>query len=528
MARFGILGDLVGQRVDFPSIKLPDVLVSEESRSVMYFRGAMRRLPGRMAAMAGAQTLDGFPILRYHYHESVAGLEYVFGFTKAHAYLWNEGTSAWDLMFTCASNCLRWSTEDFGEYVVATNNLDKVQYWKDSTPATPFAPLGGVNGICYDTAHYLTKAEYVICHWSYLHLFSTQEDGTDFLNLDRWCSAGDITDWDETHAGGGDANYRELGPNDHITGVGIYDVQGANQLICFTQHSVNAAWLVTDELVYETHEILAQTGCISADSIVQTPDGQLWYMSTDDVGVKQIRRVYDPTPLSYDVQSALDLMHPTLCDYVTGSYIGQFQQIWWSIPSGGASTGNDLVLIYSLQTQTWQSSGPMDIAAFGYWTNQTAIHIDDITTLIDDMSGTIDSYAPVAGVPVLLVSDYDGYTWSISTGTTDKGAAYDGTLVLALNFTPELINRFKRVHGAWFLFLSHAGTAHTAVVSLKSGDSAQYVNKGTVSLDGDGQMVRRWIRFDSHLRYGHLKIIGANPFEFVGCIMDYDFTGERL
>lgn len=523
MSRYGVLSELVGQRSGVPHIRLPDAFVSEESRNMHYWRGAARTTPERIAALSSVAAPDGNPIIRYHYHISTAGLEYAFAFTRAHAYVWSEGTTSFTLMFTCSSNCTRWSTADFGQYVVATNNLDLVQYWDDTTPAVAFAPLGSASGICYDTVHYLTRAEYVIAHYHYLHLLSTTEDGTTYRNIDRWCSAGDLSDWDETHVAGGDANFRELGPNDRITGAGIYDVSGANHLIVFTQHTVNDSWLVTDDIVYEGHDILSQTGCASADSIVQAPDGQLYYMSIDSADVKQIRRVADPNPLSEDIQSTLDLMHPTYCSNVCATYVGQFGEIWWSIPSTGASTTNDKTLVLSLKTMTWQPDLDFGVAAFGYYTKQTAVYIDDMTDLIDSLTEPIDSYAPAAGQPTFLLADYSGYSWSVSSTTRTQG----GTLVVALNFNPSELGQYKRVHGATFLFISRPGTSDTATISLRNADAAAYVNKGTVNLANSGRIVERYIRFDARLRTGHIKVTGSNPFEFLGAIFDYDLSGVR-
>jgi hypothetical protein len=518
-----MLGELVGQRSGVPFSRLPDVLVGEESRNVHYWRGAARTTPERIAALSGVATPDGNPVLRYHYHKSVGGLEYLFAFTRAHAYLWSEGTASYALMFTCTSNCSRWSTADSGQYVVATNNLDLVQYWDDATPAVGFAPLGGASGICYDTVHYLTRAEYVIAHYRYLHLLSTVEDGTEWRNLDRWCSAGDITDWDETHSSGGDANTNVLGDNDHITGAGIYDVQGANQVIIFTENSQYASWLVTDDVVYECHSIQSLIGCVSDDSIIQGPDGQLYYMSTDSDGLKQIRRVYDPNPLSADIQSTLDLMHPSYCNRVCGAYVGQFGELWWSIPSTGASTANDLTIVLNLQTMTWQPNIEFGVSAFGYYTQQTAVRIDDMTEIIDTLSGPIDSYAPAAGKPTFLMGDDSGLSRTISASSRTQG----GTLVMALNGRPEEVNRFKRYHGAWLIFVSRPGTLDTVTCSIRAGDQAAYVNKGTVNLAVAGQEVRGYLRFDSRLRNGHVKLTASNPFDFLGVIMDYGLCGER-
>jgi hypothetical protein len=523
--QWGILNNLIGVRHRVPHIKLPDALVSEESAAFHFWRDAMRRVSGRGTALGGIQTPDANPIMHYHYHRSEAGLEYLFGFTKANAYLWNEALQQWDLFFTCVSDCTTWSTETFGTYVVATNNLDLVQYWSDTTPAVVFAPIGGVDGILYNATDYLTKAAVVKKHWNYLHLMNVEKNGVRYSNYDQWCDAGDATSWREDHPTGGDANYRALGPNDTIIGAGIYNVQGANQLIVFTDNTVNAAWLVEDDLVYEAHDLLTSTGVSSADSIVQTPDGNLYYLSGNKQGIREIRKVYDVTSLSYDIQPTLNMIPANLASGASAAYVAEYQEIWWAIPSTSASTGNDLVLIYNLGAGAWQPNLPISIVAFGFYRQQSAVYIDSISTLIDDLTGTIDSMSPSLGEPQLLCSD-DGYTWHVVSDAHDKGADLSGQLVLAITFGAT-INEYKRIHGAWFYFESSAGTSFTATISLRAGDGAQYTNLGTVSIAGDGRLVRQWLLMDEEIRDGHLKIAVSNPCDFLGVVFDYDPRGSN-
>ena len=528
MAEFGILNDVLGVRSGVPHTKLPQALASGESSWVYYWRNAMRMLPGRGEALSGTVAPDGNPIIRYHHHESSAGLEYLFAYTKAHVYQWDNGNTEWDLMFTCASACTQWSSESFGQYIVSTNNIDKVQSWDDTAPTTAFANLGSANGIEYSTGVYLTKAEYVIKHWNFLHLLSTTENGVGYKYFDRWCSAGDITDWDED--GAGDANYRQLGLNDKIRGAGIYDSQGANHLIIFTDKSINAAWLNEEDTVYTAQTILSMVGCVSADSIVNTPDGQLYYLSVDETSATvEVRKVYDPNPVSYDIQPTLDLMHPTLRRYACGTYIGALRQVWWSIPGAPDSTANDKVMIYNLQTGTWNATSPMDIQAFGFYTQQSTTFINDITENINDMLNMINTYGSVAGSPITLCSDADGYTWSAATSTQDKGVDYNSSLVLATDLGDGgLLNRNKRLHGVYLFYESRPGTTHTATASIREGHKSGYTNMGSVSLAGDGKTVRGWIPHDTAFRDCHLKLASSNNSAFLGAIFKFTLTGERL
>lgn len=76
------------------------------------------------------QTPDANPILHYHrFVKRSTGAEYRLAFTKAHIYHWNPTTKAYDLKFTCASDCKNWEMVNYNDNVIATNNVDKVLVW---------------------------------------------------------------------------------------------------------------------------------------------------------------------------------------------------------------------------------------------------------------------------------------------------------------------------------------------------------------------------------------------------------------
>lgn len=525
--KFGLLNNFLAQKAGVPHVKLPIGVMTDESDWVYFWRDAVRRMPGRLAALGAVQTPDANPILAYLTHTSVAGVVYLFAGTAEHLYLWDQSNTEWDLMFTCGSACTHWSLEDFDNYVVATNNVDKVQYWDDTDPGTAFANLGGASGIDYGDGTYLTRAKYVKRHWNYLHLLSTYEDGTEYPENDRWCSAGDITDFDAT--GSGDANYRQLAAGDRIRGAAIYDVGGANQLVLFTQRSVNVAWLVTADEVYESQDILGH-GAIGPNAIVETPDGNVYYLAVGADGRRDIRRIGVTEPLSYDIYPALDNMHPTLDAYACGTYVGRLRQIWWSVPSTGDATANDRTFVLSTETHLWQPDLPFGVSAFGHHVRQDAVYIDDVTELIDTVQDIIDSCAPISGDPLFLVADYSGYTYIGAADSQDAGSDYTASLVVSTDFTPGGggWDSYKRLHGARLYFLSHAGTDDEVTLSLREGDAATWTNLGTVALDGEGKTVECFLRFDRRLKVGHFKLTASNAFEFLGIIFKLDYTGERL
>lgn len=525
--KFGILSDILGERDDIPNIKLPGGYACKDSEWVFFQDGVMRRIRGRDRQFQDAsgnsvRTPDTYPILRYHYHVTSGGTEYCLAFTKAHVYRWEGGSKVWDLLWTCGGDCTRWSTADFGKWVVATNNVDKVIYWDDSTPTIDFIVLGVTDtGIDCGDGVWLTKAEYVIECESYLWLMATTESGTTRPNRRRSCSRGDLTDWDSSATKVGDAIYNDLAANARIKGCGIYTAGAATRLITFTQKLANAMWLTDTVLVWAGETILQGVGCAAPDSIVNDGDGNLYYLATDHT----IRQLGSEKPITEGMAATVRNLHPQLLHYAQGVSVPDLGQLWWAVPKGPTSTGNDLVLMYDCQTKTWHSA-PMAICAFGYWTGQVTYTIDTIPfATIDGITWpSIDWAGQVSEFPFVIASDYSGYGQTCLGSELDNGSAYTGRLVLYTDLAESrAVTEFKRVHGFWAIFAPGHGEV---TIKMWGDNGVTWATVGTVTLDTDKPIVEEWLPCDFRFRHTYFKVEGANPFDFIGVIFDFDWDGD--
>lgn len=521
--KFGIVSDILGQRDDVPSIKLPQAYASGASEWMHYLHGAMRRLPGRRPEFLdgdGDPVLmpDSNPVLRWHYHVSSGGTEYIHAFTKAHVYRWDGGAKAWDPLWTCSGNCLRWSTASFGPYLVATNNVDKVLCWDDATPATDYVPVGSAEtGIDCGDGVYVTKAEYVIECEGYLFLMSTTESGTTRRYRRRWCSWGDLSDWDSSSSRTGDAGWNDLEHNRRIMGCGVV-TGAATRLVTFAQNLVNIMWLTESDLVWESETIAHKVGCVAPDSVVNDSAGNLYYLATD-----QTIRVVGGGSVSKDMDRTFRNLQPALRPYVQAAYVSAFDQLWWAVPTRPDSTGNDLVLIYNVGAGTWHQA-PMDVCAFGGWTGQVNYTIDTIPfPTIDGIEWPfIDWAGQTQSYPFLIASDYAGGGYRCVDSPTDKGLPYAGRLVLATDLANrQALTEFKRVHGMWLFFEGGVGDV---TVSIKEDDGENYRVMGTVTLPArEGQV---WLPCDARFRHAQIKLEGQESFDFIGLVADYDWDGD--
>ncbi len=463
-------------------------------------------------------TPDGRPVLRWHYHVSDSGTEHLHAFTGAHVYRWSGSARQWKTLWTCSAECVRWSTATVGPYIVATNDVDKVLYWDDGSPGTAYAPLGDPdNGIDCGDDVWLTRAEYVIECEGYVFLMATTENGKKRAYRRRWCSWGDLDDWDSSSLREGDAGWNDLERNRRIMGCGI-STAGGTRLVTFTQNLVNVMWLTESDLVWESETLSQNVGCAAPDTIVNDSDGNLYYLGTD-----LTIRVLGGGSISKDQDRTIRNLNTQLLPYAQAAYVSAFNELWWAVPWQPDSTGNDLVLIYNVGAGTWHKA-PMDICAFGGWTGQTTYTIDTIPfPTIDgiewpfiDWAGQTETY------PFLIASDYAGYGYRCVDSPTDKGTAHTGRLVLATDLANrQAATEFKRVHGMWLFFEGGVGNV---AVSVQEDDTESYSLMGAVTVPArEGQV---WLPCDTRFRHAKIKLEGSESFDFIGLVADYDWDGD--
>ena len=360
--QFALVSDVYGVAENVPKLKLSSAF-SPDSSGIFLQYGLVRTMPGGNPTFldgdeAKVQTPDGNPIIHFHTHTSAAGTEYVFVYTKAHVYLWDDVDGEYDTMHTCASDCTIWSTASFNGHLISTNNVDKVQDWDETTPATVFAPLDSASGIDYGGGNYITKAKYVAVCENYLWLFGTTEGGTSYPRRGRWSSYGDYTDFDET--GSGDTGSKDFHEgSDVIKGAGKYTYGGADMLVVFKEKSTYLVWLVEIDDVWNITRAEGEVGLLATHGLVNDKDGHLYYIASDYT----IRKLHHGA-ISQAIDKTVKNISATYQDYIEATYIDQYNQLWFSIPSQAGSTGNDKTIAYNLEYGIWHPY-PFSMRAFG-------------------------------------------------------------------------------------------------------------------------------------------------------------------
>jgi len=531
--KYGILSDFMGDREDVPNIKMSSAFMPSSS-GVFLQRGLLRSMPGANtgafvdAVPTKVQTTDGNPIIRIWRHVSAAEIEYEFVFTKAHIYKWDETTKLYSTFWTCTGDCTLWDTVSIDGKIIATNGVDFVLVWDETTPGTIFVPLGSAAGIDLDGAgtNLLQKARYCATCEGYLILGATTENGELHARRERWSDYNDVSSFNVN--GEGDTYFKDFPVgSDVLKGFGNYSYGGTNYLVVFKGESIYAQWLVESLDVWNIDRLAGNVGLLATHSVCNDKEGNLYYFASDYT-VRKFRGGI----ISMGKDVTIRGLNVTYQDHIESAFIDSYNQIWWSIPSSLSSTGNDKVIALNLDYNIWHEY-PWSIRAFGDWTRQESYTIDGLDALSTTIDGLdaelpfIDYVSNIAGFPLDICSDYSGYTYILHTSETEKGSSVTREFVISSDMENGLaLGYFKRI-GKIYVYI--AGRSSEGVISLftKKDNEADWQSLGDISLESANKFTI--VELSPDIRARHFLIKGTSTvlFDFIGILFDYEADSDR-
>ena len=486
-------------------------------------------------AAAGATLGNVFvgatPVIEYHRHiRQGTGTEHLLLGTKYHILLWLNSDKSLTVKWTCTSpaNVHRWEITDHLRNVVATNNSDFVLWWNvDTSVSNVFAALDNSNGIDYTgTAKRLTKAKHITSYERYLILGYTTEDGTVFPQRERWASlatGGATIDFDEN--GSGDAGAKDF---TSTPGFLMGFARHGDDLVIAKEDSMYRSWLVTADTVFEWEEYTLKVGCISADSLVNDKAGRLYWIASD----LTIREINTPEPISTAIDLTIKGLNTAQAEFIQSGFIDEFEEIWWSLPSGDSDTNDTIVAFHPDSGRSFIYKIP--VRAFGDFTQQEAYTYDTLPydTYADWGADWLiyDTQKNVVGFPLDLASDYLGNTFDLHRADKDDGSDFKGILIISTSLTtPKSLNLFKRVNnGADLIFNRKSSGSVTLYTKRDTERSWQLL--GTASLvDSDlPETVIVHVPFDIRAKSFEYKLETIANMEFLGLIFrQFEFDDAR-
>ncbi len=471
------------------------------------------------AGASGNVFVGTTPVIEYHRHiKQGTGTEYLLLGTKYHILLWFQSNKSLTVKFTVGTpaDVTRWEITDHLRNVVATNNSDFVLWWNiDSSAGNSFAALDNADGIDYEgTANRLTKAKHIFSYERYLILGYTTEAGTVFPQKKRWASlatGGSSIDFDEN--GAGDAGSKEFTTS---PGSLMGFARHGDDLVIAKQDSMHRAWLVTADTVFEYEEFALKVGNLSADSLINDKAGRLYWIASD----LTIREANTSQPISTAVDLTIKSLNSSQAEFIQATYIDEFEEIWWSIASGGSDTNNTIASFHPDSGKSFIYKIP--VRAFGDFTQQEAFTYDTLPFDTYAAWGAdwliYDTKRNVAGFPLDIASDYLGNTFDLHRADQDDGSDFVGTMIISTTLTiPKSLHLFKRVNNGVDLIFNRKSSGSVTLYAKRDTEKSWQL-LGTASLvDTDlPETVIVHIPFDIRAKSFQFKLESSDSMEFLG------------
>jgi hypothetical protein len=222
----------------------------------------------------------------------------------------------------------RWQFIQFGNFAIATNGSEKVQYY-DINSSTYFGDLATTAPIA---KHITTVRDFVVC--------ANIGAGTNPARV-NWSDINDPTDW--TSGGASQSDFQELPDGGDITGI-----TGGEVGIVFLEKAIVRMTYSGSPLFFQFDTISRNIGCVEGGSIAQY--GGLSYFLSDDgfyscdginivgIGAEKVDRYFYNNANIGDIDTISTAVDP------------ERNLIIWNYTTTSGPRG---LLIYNFQTKKW-------------------------------------------------------------------------------------------------------------------------------------------------------------------------------
>ena len=482
-------------------------------------------------ATPGNVFVGATPVLAYHRHiRQGTGTEHLLLGTKYHILLWLNSNKSLTVKWTTVdpANVFRWEFTDHLRNVVTTNNSDFVLWWNvDTSVSNAFAALDNADGIDYEgTANRLTKCKHLTSYERYLILGYTTEAGTVYPQRERWAglaTGGSTIDFDEN--GSSDAGAKEFTTT---SGFLMGFARHGDDLVISKEDSMHRSWLVTADTVFEWEEYTLKVGNLSADGLVNDKAGRLYWIASD----LTIREINTPQPISTAVDITVKGLNTAQSEFIQGTYIDEFEEIWWALPGGGSDTNDTIVAFHPDSGRSFIYKIP--VRAFGDFTQQEAFTYDTLPYDTYAAWGAewliYDTKRNVVGFPLDLASDYLGNTFDLHRADKDDGSDFVGSSIISTTLTvPKSLHLFKRINNGVDLILNRKSSGSVTLYAKRDTErSWQLLGTASLTDSNEPETVIVHIPFDIRGKSFQFKHESPDSMELLGMIFrEFEYDDSR-
>lgn len=294
------------------------------------------------------------PIIRLFESTASDGFRRLFAGTKTRYYVLDDTTGYWTLLFTGGGPNARWHQDELKDTLVATNNVDPVQYHVlGSTTMQVIPTLYSNVGV--------TSAKIAIQFYGCMFVMNVVQGGTNQPTRIRWSDLNLPLMWEPLVPANSLAGFQDLDYGDDILAaakmLGSLYILTRRSIwkVDVTQGSTGTTPFTFQKVYTETKN---STGCIAFPESLISTGTELWYMSRDGI---YNYTPYLPMPERQDWLHRADgaiyvmptsLLDSTTCDAPVGEFVPAKKEIWFSWPSTGHAPINNFTLVAHIEQKT--------------------------------------------------------------------------------------------------------------------------------------------------------------------------------
>jgi hypothetical protein len=274
---------------------------------------------------------------------------------------------------------------------------------------------------------------------------------------------------------------------------------------------------------FEQSELSPDIGCIAPGSVGNDWSGDLYYYGTD-------KAFHGMTAgnVSKGIDKTARDINPSLVEQIRFIAVDEYKELRWAIGYGNSATANNKIVVYRPLERRWDTDMDIAVTAFGTYTQQSNYTWDTLPFDSWDEWGwdSWDSIEASSDFPVDICSDANGYTYALHGGYLDNGAEYDSSFEISTDLADKRgLMQHKRITQMYVYIQKE--TSGTLTFTAKRDNEESWQSLGSVSLTGDGTILRQRLAIDITARHFLIKTTGTSAFRVLGFEFEYELAGLR-
>jgi hypothetical protein len=474
------------------------------------------------------QTPDANEVIRAERFITADEAERFVAFTKANVYFWDSVLTRYNLLFASAGETDYWDCDEYGDYLVATNNIDRPQQW-DGNSATTFENMD--TQYTSTTADFIAKAKFIRAYRNYVILGNlTLSDGTELQdsvvtsNIGEGVSASGF----RQDAGKDSGFYTVDGRGDISGGFGEWD----GYLIIFKRISTRKFWFVGGDIPFAQDNVSEDVGSSAPGSVIKDRRGNLLFYASDrsihDIAQGRIDRGLNVSTRNFN---------PELNILIRATFIEEYNEVWWAVPQNADSTANDVVIVFK-EPGKWETLD-LSVVTFGQYKQQTGYTWTTLpfATWTDWSWDAWTAVDANADFPLDISFDSNGYAYRVHGDYLDDGSSYNSSFVITTDFADKQGLPFKKRTDQMFVYVRNEGSGTLTIESKRdqgtTWENVSGVSGGTINLFGPdeegntNEILRQRLPMDLDAFNYLFRLTGTTKFSVIGFEFDYEVVGDR-